>query len=241
MPSKEQQWKQRTEWPLAAVAVAFLVMYSVQILGRPHGLEARVLWALCWMAWALFVVDYIARLCLAENRREWFLLHLIDLLIVALPFMRPLRMLRLVALLSVLQKAVGNAVRGKILLYTISGITLLVYVASLAILDAERQQPGALINSFGQAVWWSITTVTTVGYGNLYPVTVTGRVVAVLLMIGGISLIGVVTASLASWLVQRVSETDTANQAATAAQLNELRDEIRALSARLPQHDASDA
>jgi voltage-gated potassium channel len=115
------------------------------------------------------------------------------------------------------------------------------YVGSLAILDAERDQPGASINTFGQAVWWSITTVTTVGYGNLYPVTVTGRVVAVLLMIGGISLVGVVTASLASWVVQRVSETDTANQAATAAQIVELREEIRTLSEQLRQRDASGA
>lgn len=236
--SKEQQWRQRTEWPLALVAVAFLAMYSVQILGRPHGLEARALWLLCWVAWGVFVVDYVARLILAENRREWFLLHLFDLIMVALPFMRPLRMLRLLVLLGVLQKAVGRAVRGQILIYTIAGVILLVYAGSLAILDAERGQPGATIDSFGKALWWSITTVTTVGYGNLYPMTVTGRVVAALLMIGGISLVGVVTASLASWIVQRVSDADTENQAATAKQIEELRAEIRALADQLRQPEA---
>ncbi|RFZ71161.1 pH-gated potassium channel KcsA [Mycobacterium marinum] len=82
-------------------------------------------------------------------------------------------------------------------------------------------------------MWWAITTVTTVGYGDLYPITVTGRVIAVLLMIGGISLIGVVTASLASWIVQRVAETDSANRAATAAQIDELRTEVRRLAALL--------
>lgn len=56
------------------------------------------------------------------------------------------------------------------------------------------------------------------------------KVLVVLLMIGGISLIGVVTASLASWIVQRVAETDTANQAATASHIDELRNEIRTLS-----------
>jgi voltage-gated potassium channel len=147
--------------------------------------------------------------------------------------MRPLRMLRLVVLLGVLQKAVGDAVRGRILLFTISGVVLLIYVGSLAILDAERDQPGATIVSFGKAVWWSITTVTTIGYGNLFPITVTGRVIAVGLMIGGISLVGVVTASLASWIVQRVAETDTENAAATAAQIDELKDEIRALAEQL--------
>ena len=132
-----------------------------------------------------------------------------------------------------LQKAVGHAVRGQILIYTISGVLLLVYTGALAVLDAERQQVGTTINSFGKAVWWAITTVTTVGYGNLYPLTVTGRVVAVLLMMGGITLIGVVTGSLASWIVQRVSETDTAAQVATAAQIDELRGEIRDLAEQL--------
>ncbi|EPQ47060.1 potassium voltage-gated channel subfamily [Mycobacterium pseudoshottsii JCM 15466] len=75
--------------------------------------------------------------------------------------------------------------------------------------------------------------MTTVGYGDLYPITVTGRVIAVLLMIGGISLIGVVTASLALWIVQRVAETDSANRAATAAQIDELRTEVRRLAALL--------
>lgn len=236
--SKEQQWRQRTEWPLAIVAVAFLIMYSVQILARPQGSEARILWLLCWIAWAMFVGDYFARLLLADNRREWFLLHIVDLLIVMLPFLRPLRMVRLIVLLGVLQKAVGHAVRGQILIYTASGVLLLVYTGALAVLDAERGQSGATIDSFGKAVWWAITTITTVGYGNLYPITVTGRVVAVLLMMGGITLVGVVTASLASWIVQRVSETDTANQAATTAQIEELRSEIRALSRQLRASDA---
>jgi voltage-gated potassium channel len=92
---------------------------------------------------------------------------------------------------------------------------------------------GAKIVSFGKAVWWAINTVTTIGVGDLYPTTITGRVIAVMLMIGGITLIGVVTASLASWIVQRVSETDRALQTATAAHIDELRDEIRMLAEEL--------
>jgi voltage-gated potassium channel len=229
----EQRWQQRTEWPLAMVAVAFLVIYSVHVLTRPQGDEARIVWIASWIAWGLFAIDYFVRLSLAADRRQWFLHHLLDLAIVVLPLMRPLRMLRLVILVGALQKAVGNAVRGRILVYTLSSVVLLIYVASLAILDTERDIPGARITSFGDAVWWAISTVTTIGYGDLYPITVTGRVIAVLLMIGGISLIGVVTASLASWIVQRVAETDRASQSATAAQIDELREEIRMLAAEL--------
>jgi voltage-gated potassium channel len=75
--------------------------------------------------------------------------------------------------------------------------------------------------------------VTTVGYGDVYPVTNTGRVIAVLLMIGGISLVGVVTAALASWIIQRVAEEETLNQAATVAHIEELRSEILDLAQEL--------
>lgn len=228
-----EQWERRAEWPLAAVAIAFLVVYSVQVLGRPHGVEATVLGVMSWIIWSVFVADYFARLALATDRRRWFVKHILDLAVVALPLLRPLRLLRLVILVGALQKALGNAIRGRIVIYTIGGVALLIYVGSLAVLEQERDQPNALITSFGKALWWSIATVTTVGYGDLYPITTTGRIVAVLLMLGGISLIGVVTASLASWIVQRVAEDDAAEGAATAEQVAALQVEIRNLAEEL--------
>jgi voltage-gated potassium channel len=228
-----EQWERHAEWPLAALAIVFLADYSVEVLTRPRGYESQVLLAGTWIVWALFAVDYLARLFLASDPPRWFIRHLFELAIVALPLLRPLRLLRLVLLIEALQKAIGKAFPGRIAVYIASGITLLIYSAALAIFETERDQPGATINSFGKAVWWSITTVTTVGYGDCYPVTNTGRVIAVLLMIGGISLVGVVTASLATWIIQRVSEAETASQAATVAHIDELREEIRELTAEL--------
>ena len=116
------------------------------------------------------------------------------------------RLLSLAVVIKVLQRAVGDTIRGRVIVYTACGAVLIVYAASLAILEIERQHPGAKIATFGDAVWWSITTVTTVGYGDLSPVTGMGRVVAVALMLAGISLVGIITATLASWIVQRVSQ-----------------------------------
>ena len=174
-----------------------------------------------------FVADYAARLYLAEPRSRWFVRHLYDLALVVFPFMRPLRLLSLAVVLDVLQRAVGHTIRGKVIVYTVCGAVVLIYAGSLAILQAERDHPGARIASFGDAVWWAITTVTTVGYGDLSPVTTMGRVVAVALMIGGVTLVGTVTATLASWIAQRVTEEDTASDAATRAQIEQLREEIR--------------
>jgi voltage-gated potassium channel len=231
--SNLQRWERYAEWPLAAAALVFLGLFSFQVLVQPHGREAHIIWAVDWAIWGLFVLDYVVRLGLASNRRHWFLRHLLDFAIVTLPLLRPLRLLRLLVLIEVLQKAVGNAFRGRIVVYTASGVVLLIYTASLAVLDKERYLHGATINSFGKAIWWSITTVTTVGYGDVYPVTNAGRVIAVFLMIGGISLVGVVTAALASWIIQRVAEEETATQAATETHIEELRSDIRELAQEL--------
>src|SRR6204780_4504542 len=227
--TKLQRWERHAEWPLAGAAVLFLVLFSRQVLAQPQGREAHIVWAVNWAIWALFVLDYVVRLCLAGNRWHWFLRHLLDFAIVALPILRPLRLLRLLVLIEVLQKAVGDAFRGRIVVYTVSGVVLLIYTASMAVFEKERYLHGPTINSFGKAIWCSITTVTTVGYGDVYPVSNAGRIISVLLMIGGISLVGVVTAALASWIIESVAEEETATQAATVAHVEELRNEIRAL------------
>lgn len=149
--------------------------------------------------------------------------------IVALPILRPLRLLRLVILLGVFQRVAGRTLRGKVVLYVAGSTVGLVLVGSLAVLDGERHEAGASIATFGDALWWAFTTITTVGYGDMRPVSVTGRCIAVVLMIGGIALLGTVTATLASWIVQRVAEEDDAGRAATRRQVDELTSQIQAL------------
>jgi voltage-gated potassium channel len=224
------QWEAKTEWPLAAVALAFLGLYSVQVLGQLHGAPERSVEHVLLVLYVIFVADYVVRLYLAENRLHWFLSHLLDLAAVALPFLRPLRVLRLVAVVEALQRAIGGAIRGGVIIYSALSAIVLVYAASLAVLDAERSAPNAFIRNFGDAVWWAISTITTVGYGEFYPVTAVGRTVAVLLMIGGISLIGTITATVASWIVERVAQQDSTRQYATVAHIEELRAEIAKLT-----------
>ncbi len=218
---------------MAGVALCFLVAYSCQVLGDLTGRWQAVCAVVILGSWVLFFVDYTARLILADQRLRWFAHHLFDFAVVLLPAIRPLQLLRLLAMLSVMHRAVGGAIRGKVMIYTIASSVLLIYVASLAMLEAERGQPGSTVTTFGEALWWSMATVTTVGYGDFSPVTTTGRFVAAGLMIGGISLIGVVTATIASWIVEQVSEGDAAHQAATALQIEELRNEVARLGERL--------
>ena len=98
-------------------------------------------------------------------------------------------------------------------------VSFLAVVGGLAILDAERDAPDALIRNFGDALWWAFTTMSTVGYGDVYPVTTGGRMVAVAMMIVGVSLLGIVSATLAAGFL---AQTQVVPDPAEAALLNKV-------------------
>jgi voltage-gated potassium channel len=216
----------QAKWPMAAAAVTFLAAYSVQVLVQPRGNCSHATHFVMAAAWATFILDYFVRLCLARNRRQWFVRNLLDLLIITLPLFRPLRLFRLLFLIGVIDKAFGQAIRGRVVLYTASASVLLIYACSLSILQVERDQPDTTITNFGDALWWALETVTTVGYGDKAPHTNLGKLIAVTLMIGGIGVVGLITASLASWIVQRVADEDTATRGITEAHINALRSDL---------------
>ena len=136
--TKLRSWEHRAEWPLAAVAVVFLAAFSLEVLAQPQGRAAQAIVIVTVMSWAAFAVDYVVRLILARDKRRWIFRHILDLLVVLLPLLRPLRLVQLVILVGAFQRAIGNAIRGRVVIYTLSGAVLLVYVTSLAVLQAER-------------------------------------------------------------------------------------------------------
>ncbi|HEY2984894.1 MAG TPA: ion channel [Jatrophihabitantaceae bacterium] len=192
------------------------------------------------MSWALFALDYVVRLVLAGHRARYAGRHIPDLLVIALPILRPLRLLRLAMLLRVLNRRATNSLRGRVITYVSGATVLIIGSAGLAVLDAERGHPGADINNYGDALWWAMTTIATVGYGDRYPVTGQGRFVAAGLMLAGIALLGVVTASIASWLIEKVREVEADAQAMTQRDVAELRAEIQALRRELRAASAAD-
>lgn len=221
------KWEKAVEWPLTLAAVLFLIAYAIQIIARPDGLLNLGCEIVLVSSWAVFVVDYLVRLALAEGRWRWFYRHLLDLAIVVLPMLRPLRLMRFLTVLALIGRSTGAMLRGRVVLYTVGATALTVFIAALAVFDAE--QGVGDIDTFPDAVWWAFVTITTVGYGDYFPVTSAGRSVAVGLMIGGIALIGVVTATLASWIVERVADQTSKTVSATETQVEELRNEITEL------------
>lgn len=202
--TRVERWEKRSDVPLILLAVAFLVAYAWPILDPQLDADLRtVLSWVSWTVWIAFALDLAIRLALAEQRLRYALSHWYDFALVALPMLRPLRLLRVLALVRILDRSASNSFVGRMTVYIAGATAASVFLGALAVLDAERGAPDANITSFGDAVWWSCTTVTTVGYGDRYPVTVPGRVVAVVLMVLGSGLVGAVTASVASWIVER--------------------------------------
>ncbi|MEX1077588.1 MAG: potassium channel family protein [Homoserinimonas sp.] len=202
------RWERASDWPLTCAAVAFLGVYAWSVIGNLQAPDDVVAEAIMGVIWALFAIDYLVSLVLAKPRGRWFVTHLHELAIVLLPMLRPLRLLRLIVLVAVFQRAAGNALRGRVTLYIIAVSLMLIVVAGLGILDVEQNADGSNITNIGDAFWWAFVTITTVGYGDYYPVTVAGRLIAVGLMIAGIALLGSVTATIASWFLEQVKVRD---------------------------------
>lgn len=211
-------------------AAAFLIAFAIPILFPSAPVDViNICHLVTWVTWALFTVDLVVRVVMANQRARYLLRHWMDVLIIFLPLLRPLRLLRLVTLLGVVNRRAGSRLRGRIAVYVAGGSVLLGLCAALAVLDAERTSSEANIATFGDAIWWAMTTMTTVGYGDQFPVTATGRIVGVALMVAGIALLGVVTATFASWLIDAVR----AEQEAGQDQIEDLRGEVRELHAKI--------
>jgi voltage-gated potassium channel len=229
-------WESAVEWPLAALAVLFLIVYATEVLavGLSQGWHTGLRVA-DYLIWATFVLEFFVRVALSHARTRYVLRHLPDLAMLALPFLRALRVLRLIPLLRALNRWVVDSLRGRVVVYGSTTAVLLVFTGALAELDAERHHAGATITSFGVALWWACVTITTVGYGDYVPVTGEGRFVAVGIMIGGVMLVGAVTASFATWLIDRLRVEEEVEQEETQADLRAVHAQLIDMRAELTE------
>lgn len=239
-----QAWERRTDVPLTVLSGAFLVLYAVQVLATRPGQPAwTALEVALWLTWVAFVVDYAGRLACARHRRRFVLANPLDLIVVLAPFFRFLRLLRLVAAVSTLTRVLRDDFRGRVGGYLVVMVSLVSFVAALGVYEAERDAPEASITTFGDALWWVLTTITTVGYGDRYPVTTEGRLVAAGLMLAGIAVLGTVTAAIATWFLEQVGAQERAANAQqpTPADWTAVLTELRTLRARVEELESSPA
>ncbi|OZG68607.1 ion transporter [Bifidobacterium eulemuris] len=231
MPMAE--WDRSNRWALLGSAVAFLALYAVDVICQPPAGVSLGIEILLNLLWVFYAVDYILTMYVAEHSWKWMSKHILGLLILVAPLIPGLRFVRVVAALYALHRGSLSWVRGHINIYIACAGALLLSTGALLVLEAERGVPGASIDNYTDALWWAFVSVTTIGYGEYYPVTAEGKLITVAVVIAGIALIGVITGACAAWVIKEISLNGDKTAPVTTAQADKIERKLEMLSDRV--------
>ena len=226
--------KQHFEIPMFILGILFIPVFIGPYFSEMSSDAKVTLRVLGWIIWFAFAVEFALLLYFAPSRKEMLKTHKLDLAIVAVPFFRPLRLLRIfyaitgatgvAVLLTVLRKMLT---RPGLKIFFGSVVAILLSGAGL-VLAFEHEQPGSTINNVWDALWWTVVTCAAVGYGDQFPVTAGGKIVAVVLILVGLSALSAITASIASYFVEESQDDADAQE----------KDELAGIKAQLDRIEA---
>lgn len=228
-------WEERSSRPMFVASVLYLLAFAAPIMStriqEPYDGYLNIIQLILW---GLFAADYCIRLYLAP-RRLYFITHnLMNLAIVLLPAWRIVSFLAMIHLTTNRQYKRLSELAVKLFGYT----AIFIIMFALAIYSVESSEPGAMIRDLPTAYWWTFTTLATVGYGDVYPITGIGRVIAVVVMLYGVGMVAVATGALASWIIEKIGGREEQEYPATKADVDDLRQEISELRALLAREYA---
>ena len=226
-------WRRRTDIPLLLLAIGSLPLLLLEVVANrlPNG-DQKFLIAVNVIVFVAFAIDYLVELAITFNKIKYVKSQWASLLIVisqflallpALGFLGILRGARALRVVGTISRVIGIGAASKeqgrkffkekaaSVAFGLSGFTLI--TSAVAFTIAEDVGDGRRVQSFFDSLWWSASTITTVGYGDIYPVTTAGRIIAVFTMLIGVSTLAVVTARVAQFLIgtnknQAVQDTD---------------------------------
>jgi voltage-gated potassium channel len=231
---RARKWEQRFEWPMviAALLVIPVLVIEESNPGEPLDTIGQIL---NWGTWLAFVVEAVVMIHVTPRDWEWIKRHPIDLAVIFLspPFIgnslaaaRLFRLLRVLRLLRIFSMRRLLSLQGIKAAGFIAAFLILVGGASYAAI--EKTTPDGEPLTAWDGIWWAITTVTTVGYGDTFPTTDLGRAIAVIVMLAGIGFVALLTAFVADRFIREDDEA-----AATVARQIEIIDKLDAVSERL--------
>lgn len=227
------------EWAMALLALAVVPALVLEDRAANPSLRAAAI-ATNWFVWIAFTAEFLVGLTRAVEKRRFIRESWFDLLIIglsppivpnalqgtrALRALRLLRLLRASAVLAIGLRSAKRAFGKRKFHYALLVAMGIVGLGALGAYAVERGQNKA-ITSPSDALWWAIVTATTVGYGDVSPVTSEGRILAVILMLTGIGVIGIFTGTLASMFVEGEEETTRQSLEARLEAIERKLDEI---------------
>ena len=197
---------------LTVLAIAFLFSFSYPaFVSTVSTSTQRLLDYIQWISWFAFAIDLTYGVIKSDNWKRYLLKHPLDVLAVTLPFLRPLRVLRVISFGALALEKVAIARSMAVTVRVVITTVFLTYIAAVQMTIFEKDVVGSNIKNFGDGIWWAAVSVTTVGYGDKYPVTTPGKFLAVSILLLGISLLAVITATIAATFVQ-MTQSHNANK-----------------------------
>ena len=219
--SRLATWRRWTDIPLLLLAVGSLPLLLLEVVSdRLTKTDQNFITAVNVLVFIAFAIDYTVELIVTRKRLTYVRTQWASLLIVisqflallpALGFLGVLRGARALRIVGTISRVIGIGAASKeqgrkffkekaaSVAFGLAGFTLI--TSAVAFTIAEDVGDGRRINSFFDALWWSAATITTVGYGDIYPITAVGRIIAVFTMVIGVSTLAVVTARIAQFLL----------------------------------------
>jgi len=197
--------EQVTKYPMALLGIAWLVIAVIVLTTDINSSASTALVGTLFVLWAILLVEYVVRLVVTPDRRGYLKRRWVEPATVVVP---PFQGWHVVGIEKMSLLLHEGKLRVESILKHHSLFRVLIAAAGTLLLGAwlvllfEDHAKGSNIHDYPNALWWAIVTVTTVGYGDRYPVTEGGRVVAAVLMLAGIGLIGVLTATVASVFIK---------------------------------------
>lgn len=195
--SKRDSLKFKTKVVYESI-MAVLALFSVLFIWN----ENPIIKNIDFFIWLIFVVDVVYRFIVADNKINYLKKNPFDVIAI-IPFDSIFRLARLARLIRLLRaltimrhylQPIIAILKTNNLDKVLTLLVILIFIASIPIQLIEPT-----IYTYTDAMWWAIVTATTVGYGDISPETGFGRLIAIVLMIFGIGLIGLVTSSIASY------------------------------------------
>jgi voltage-gated potassium channel len=234
------------------LSVYVLIVLLIETLVPLPAEIARLLGAVDIGVCGVFAADFFVQLRAAKNKWAYLKWGWIDIVssIPNLPFLRIGRLARVIRILRLLRGLRSTRViithlyrnRARGVLTTVGLITfVLILFASIAVLNVETT-PESTIKTAEDALWWSLATVTTVGYGDVYPRTTIGHIVAAVLMVAGVALFGTFTATVASFFVQQDIKHEEAKSDMILRKLDNISERIKRIEGmkeNQPEHPPS--
>ncbi len=194
-----------TKFPMTLLGVAWLVLAIVVLSTGFKGSASKVLVGGLFVLWVVMLAEYLVRLVITPDtpgylRRRW--VEPATVLVPVLQGWHVVGIEKMSLLLHEGELRVESILKHHSLFRVLIAVVVTLLLGAWLVLLFEDKAKGSNIHDYPDALWWAIVTVTTVGYGDRFPVTEGGRVVAVILMLVGIGLIGVLTATVASVFIK---------------------------------------